>query len=334
MRVLILLLIIASACSRTETSEPAEKAPEPVAETSTEPSADEQTTSAPPRGLEALPQLEVEPTIELSDAGKTPRKAYRATLTAGEKRLIRVSSGWTIQTMYGPLVKTTAEMPSVVYELATEVKKAGAQGAEVGFRVKDIKVTGGEEVKPAKVKSVEKVASSLKGASGTVSFDAHGIVNAFSIDARADSSLLLTDMVNQIQQALRTASLPLPTEPMGKGAKWTVTQTVEQRTAKLTQTTTFELVTVKKERVEVKAEHTATAPEQVLKLPGSRSGATFGLTKVELVGTREGTWTPGKLGSASATDETGSVLMMTASAPKREAVIMALETKLDVEAVR
>jgi len=332
MRVLILLLMIASACSRTETPEPTDKASGPVAEAPSQPADDP--PPPPPPGVEALPELEVDPTLELVDAGQAPKKALRTPLEAGDKRSIRIRSGWTLETMYGPMVKTTAVMPSLAYELTTEVNEAAEQGAEVSFRVKNITVAAGEDVKPAKVKNVEKAATRLKGAKGTFSIDAHGIVERFSIDAPTDDALLLSDMVDQIRQAIRASSLPLPQEPIGKGAKWTVTQTIEQRTAKITQTSAFELVKMQGDRVEVKAEHTAAAPEQVLKFPGSRSGATFGLDKVELAGSREGTWTLGKLGPSSASDQTGTVLIMTASAPKREIVFMGVDAQLAMEAAR
>ncbi|MDH3369506.1 MAG: hypothetical protein OEO17_16845, partial [Gemmatimonadota bacterium] len=72
MRILILFLIVAGACSRSETSEPVEKAPEPTAEEAPKPAkeAAPEPPPAPPPGLEAPIDLDAPPTVTLLDAGK------------------------------------------------------------------------------------------------------------------------------------------------------------------------------------------------------------------------------------------------------------------------
>ena len=343
MRILILFLIVAGACSRSETSEPAEQAPEPAAEKavqaaeepakSAEEAASEPPPEAPP-GIEAPIDLDSPPTVELLDAGKAPRKALRATFEAGAKQSLRVESDWTVETVYGPMIKMTTVMPSLVYELETEAKEATDQGARFDFQVKSVTAKSSKGVKPAQVENAKKVGGSLVGATGSFSINARGLVEELAIDAPSDASMLASDMIDQIKQAIRLCSLPLPEEPVGKGAKWTATQVIEQRTAKIKHTSTFELVGVKGERVRATRTHAAETPKQKLKMPGSRSDKSFKLDKLDFSGESKGAWRLNQLGPASASEHTVTVFMMTAPAPKKEAVVMAVDTTLEIKAQR
>jgi len=335
MRILILFLVVAGACSRSETSEPAEQAPEPTAEEAakSEEAAPEPPPEPPP-GLEASIDLDAPPKVELLDAGKAPRKALRTTFEAGDKQSLRVESHWKLTTVYGPLISTSSVMPSLVYELETEAKEASEEGTRFDFRVTKVTAKSSKEVKPAQVEAANKVGGSLKGVTGSFSINARGMVEALAIDAPSDASLLASDMIDQIKQAIRLSSLPLPEEPVGKGAKWTATQVIEQRTARIRHTSTFELVGVKGERVRATSTHAAETPKQKIELPGSGSGVSFKLDELDFSGGSKGAWRLNELGPASASEHTLSVFKMTATAPKVEVVVMAVDTTLEVKAQR
>ena len=344
MRILILFLIVAGACSRSETPEPVEQAPEPAAEETVNPAeeaaksaeeaAPEQPPEAPP-GIEAPIDLDARPTVELLDAGKAPRKALRTTFEAGAKQSLRVESDWTVETVYGPMIKMTVVMPSLVYELVTEVKEISDEGTRFQLRITNVTAKSRKDVKPGQLEAAEKVAASLKGVTGSFSVNARGMVEDITVDAPADASLLTSDMIDQIKQAIRLSNLPLPEEPVGKGAKWTATEVIQQRTAKLKHTSTFELVDVKGERVRATRTHAAETPrtpKQELTMPGSSSDRSFTLDKVDFSGESKGAWQLNEPGSAQASEHTLNAFIMTAPAPKREAVIMALDTTLEIKA--
>jgi len=345
MRFVILLLLVAGACSRAETSEPVAQAPAAATEEA-EQSAEEAPAEPPPEAAAAedaqqdgasplgLKDLDAPPTVELLDPGKAPRKALRTTFEAGAKQSLRVESDWTLETVYGPLIQSKSTMPSLVYLLQTEVKEATKERARFALRVVKVTTQPRKEVQPAQAEAGKKAAGSLEGATGSFAINARGLLEEFTIDAASDASLIVSDMIDQIKQALRLASLPLPQEPVGKGAKWTATQVIEQRTAKIKQTSTFELVGVKGEVVRATSTHAAEAPKQRLKLPGSREGASFKLDKVELSGESKGAWPLNQLGPKSASEHTLSVLGMTATKPRHESVIMAVDTTLEVKTQR
>ncbi len=80
--------------------------------------------------------------------------------------------------------------------------------------------------------------------------------------------------------------------------------------------------------------HAAETPKQKLELPGSRAGASFKLDELDFSGDSKGAWRLNEPGGASASEHTLSVFMMTAPAPKKEAVIMAVDTIIKVNATR
>jgi hypothetical protein len=342
MRILILFLLAAGACSRTETSQAVEQAAEPVAEEALKPeqaAPKPEQPSTPATGEEgqqaqaSAVDLDAPPTVELLDAGKPPRKALRTSFEPGAKQSLRVESTWAVETVYGPLISTKTVMPSLVYELETEATRVTDESIEFGFQVVSITAKSREKVKPAQLESAQKVGNSLKGATGSFSINARGIVEDFTIEVPADASLTTHDMVDQIKQAIRLSSLPLPEEPVGKGAKWTATQSIDQRTARIRQTSTFELVDVKGERIEATSNHEAAAPEQDIQFPGSRLKP-FILNELDFSGEGKGAWRLDQLGPSSATEQTGVAFKMMAREPRQEAVVMAIDTSLNVKAKR
>jgi len=344
MRILILFLMVAGACTRTETSEPDNQTPEPTAEEAAKSGEEAAPDEQPPEPFASEEEsqagddsaveidLDAPPTVELLDAGKAPHKALRTTFEVGAKQSLRVESDWTVSTIYGPMIAMEAVMPSLVYELDTEVQETSAERTRFALRVKKVSVEAGEKAKPAQVKAVKKSVGALEGAKGSFSVNARGLVETFALDAPAADSLIVHDMVDQIELAVRASSLPLPEEPVGKGATWTASQVIDQRTAQIRQTTTFELVSMKGERLEATRKHEAAAPEQNIKMPGSRSGASFQLNKFELSGEGKGTWRLDRLAPSSATDETLAAFYMTARKPKRETVVMGVNTVLEIKA--
>ena len=330
MRTLILFLVFAGACSRSETSEPAEQAPEPAAEEAVQAAGEAapEQPPTPPAGSEAPVNLDEPPTIELLDAGRAPLKTLRTTFQAGVKQSLQIESVGKLATVYGPMLSTSSVMPTLVYELETQVKRATEEGAQFDFRIKTITAKSREGVKPAQVESANKVGSALEGATGSFSINAQGMVEDFSIDTSSSSSVDPGEMIDQIKQAIRLSSLPLPKEPVGRGATWTATQVIERRTAKIRHTSTIKLVDVKGEQVTATSTQATETPKQKL----SFSNVAFMLDDLDFSGETKGTWRLDQLGPTSASEQTGIAFKMTATAPRREAVVMALDTSLDVKA--
>lgn len=342
MRFLILFLLVAGACSRTETAEPATLAPDAADDESKQSAEEAPAEPTQDAGVTEGAQKETPPkvglvapaTVELVDAGTAPRRELRATFEVGAKETLRIESDWTLETVYGPLIQSKAKMPSLVYVLQIEAKEATTDRTQFAFRVAKVAAKPGKGVQPAQAKAAKQAASSLEGAAGSFWIDARGLLQEFAIDAPSDASLLVNDMVDQIKQGIRLSSLPLPEEPVGKGAKWTATQIVEQRTAKIKQTSSFELVETKGVVARATSTHVAEAPAQKLALPGSAEGKSYRLDKVEFSGDSKGAWPLNQFGPNKASEHTLSVLGLTAKKPRHESVIMALETELEVKTER
>jgi hypothetical protein len=225
-------------------------------------------------------------------------------------------------------------MPSFVYELETEAKESTKESTRFDFRVTKVTAKSRKGVKPAQVEAAKKAAKALEGVPGSFSINARGIVEAFAIEASSDTRLLVHDMIAQIERGVRLASLPLPAEPIGKGATWTVSQATQYRAARSRQTTTVELLGVKGDRVRAAIKYGAETPEQTIRTPGNPNGAPFKLSRLEFSGGGEGTWRLNQLGPSTASEETVTAFGMTATAPKVEVVLLGIVATIEVKATR
>jgi hypothetical protein len=124
------------------------------------------------------------------------------------------------------------------------------------------------------------------------------------------------------------ASLPLPEEPVGKGAKWRATQVVEHRGARIQQKSTYELLSVKGSRVRASVTFEQTAPVQRIRPPGG--SLDIQLTELKFEGDGEGTWQLGKLAPRSASEKTMTVLAMDKRKPKPQIVLVGTTVTLKV----
>ena len=345
MRILILFLMVAGACTRTETSEPDNQTPEPTVEEAAKSGEEAAPDDQPPEPFagEEEPQagddsaveidLDAPPTVELLDAGKAPHKALRTTFEVGAKQSLRVESDWTVSTIYGPMIAMEAVMPSLVYELDTEVQETSAERTRFALRVKKVSVEAGEKAKPAQVKAVKKSVGALEGAKGSFSVDARGLVETFALDAPVADSLIVHDMVDQIELAVRAFE---PSPPRrARGQRGDLDREPGHRPAHRANPPNDDLRARQREGRATRSDertHEAAAPEQNIKMPGSHSGASFQLNKFELLGRGQGHLATRSPRPVFGNGETLAAFYMTARKPKRETVVMGVNTMLEIKA--
>jgi hypothetical protein len=318
MRVVVICLLVLGACSRSETAEtqPTKTEVEPT----TEAAAPDTAKSDEADLDETASILEAPPSLALLDAGKPPREELRHEWREGSKHRLSVRSVWTVDAIVFP-IQAHMVMPDLDYELEALVKTVAEDGtAQFELRVANVTVKPSKEVEPQTLEHIEKAAGSMTGAKGRFSIDPRGLVRALEIlDIPPTASMRFYEMIDQIDQALRLASLPLPGEPVGRGARWTATQVIEYRGARIQQRSTYELLRIKGGRLRTRIALELTAPKQRLR-PEGRSGALI-LNEVTCEGDGEGTWQLGGLAPRSASKETKTLLHIVRRTPPKQLVL-------------
>jgi len=340
MRTLILLLLlVAGACSRSETSSPDQQSPEPpaqeaaAAEALPDEAAEKEAEQAAEESTPGV-DLDASPSVELLDAGKPPRKALRSSFEPGNKEKLQVKSDWVVITGFGPLIQSKSVMPSMVYEVETDVAESTEEGTRFNFRVKKAATRSKGDIPPQQLEFVKKAAESLQAIAGSFSINPRGMVEAFTMPVPAGATLFVYDMVEQIERAVRLASLPLPEEPVGKGATWTASQLTMRRGARSRQTSTFKLMSAKGERVRAKVTYELSTPKQRIRMPHSPNMQPLQLDELEFTGEGKGAWRLSQLAPPSASEETNLGFKMATTTPQPEVALMGIGTTIEVKPAR
>lgn len=302
MRFIIVLLFMVVACSRGE--------------------------SATSEGTKPDPK----PATGLLEKGAPPYATLEASFKPGLKQPLRVKSEWRIAAGYGSLVSANFEMAAFTYDVQTEVKGVAGGMAHFEFVIAEVTATSSDKVSQRYVDLGKKSAALLKGAQGSFTINQRGLVEAVDIMPPAEVTTILHDMIEQVARGIRLASLPLPEGPVGKGAKWTITQPLQQRGANTEQTSTVELVGIDDSLLQAKVVYQTTAPDQTFELPGNPARAQYKLQQLGFEGQAEGTWEPGRFAPKNATETTDIIFKMRSLEEKPNTVIMSRTTTLTVEA--
>lgn len=252
MRISIFLstCLILTSCSKKEAEQP------PSATTPAEASSDVEEPD--PSALTDAPTISNaaewgEPGIELVAQGKEPRRQLRLSFEEGLEQSVDVKVGG------GP----SAPAPGVParidagFALNLRAKKVSGKGSKATAEL----VIRGFQASPT-AGDLAKATQELQGIRGRYVVDSLGRVLevAFEVPPNADDAT--PRMINSIQNALLTLSVPLPAEEVGEGGQWTHVQMIEEPAGEVLQRTVYEITKIdaSKVHVDLRIEQTSTGP--------------------------------------------------------------------------
>lgn len=237
----IAILLLSLACSKSEA--PAETNAEPAtaeaAPTEAPPAEGAAAEAAPaPKAPPATPELppETKPVVKLLAAGEPPLKELRRTFDKGDKETMTLEVGEVI-TMKGggwdALSRPLALRQTIELETAS-VSKDGT--AEVTLRV-----VGAEEVEGTSEKPNTKQMNPT-GVTGRYQIDARGVMTELSLEPTPNNPSVQKPFLDSMRSKLRSMAPAFPEEPVGVGAKWTVSSEVNEFITHLSEEVTVELI--------------------------------------------------------------------------------------------
>lgn len=248
---------------------------EPRATTTTR-SATTTTTTAP-----AGPQL--------LDAGVEPRTALRLQMVEGATTTISLRLDLDVsQTSSG---QTQAlDNPPVVETVRFTVESVDDDGADVSFAftAADIDRTG-TLLSEADFLTITAEVRKLIGVGGTARLSSRGAFTRFAYDLPDELDPTVAATLDQAQDQFTTLAVPLPAEPVGVGARWTVDTSARLSGIAVDQTTTFEITAMDGSAITYTSATTQTAEPQAVDLATLPAGTTARLTSSKVTGTTTGT---------------------------------------------
>ena len=222
----VLLAFFTLACSKTES--PSQATPE------TKAGAESEVGAAP--APEADPQrIWVEPpTVELIAKGKPPLRKIRWSFQEGAKEVMVLTTTQAFE-MKGGGWDGRKVPTGIAQTIDFTTKVVSADGtAEVIFHVREA-----VELETPDANSAAML--NAKDWTGTYKVDSKGVIQDLLLVPSADTIYKPIQMP-ALNNALRWSVFPVPDEPIGVGAKWTVTQVVHEEEIPMTVRTAIELV--------------------------------------------------------------------------------------------
>lgn len=287
------LALVVLGCQPTDTKTDAKQAPKVEAKAPPAPVA--QPTVTPPAQPTATPEQPVaapmtgEPAaVTLVDAGAEPREPLRLKLTAGQTQTMVMTMRMAMEMQLGPSKIPRISSPPMQMTMALSVKEITPEGdIRSDFSLDKIEVLDDKAAPPEMVTQMRALLGTMQKLSGTSTVTPRGIVKAADFTLPPDLNPMLRQSMDGMRQQVHQLSVPFPEEALGVGAKWTVTQNLEQNGMKLKQVVAWELKERSGTVVKLASTVTQTADPQEMKPPGMQPGAKANLESLNSSG--EGT---------------------------------------------
>lgn len=195
----------------------------------------------------------------LVDAGAEPRYQLRYRVPAGTLRTMTMAYD---MTMSLPGLGTQV-MPTMLFTGTYDVLEVAADGTfktRTIFDDTDVRARDGAD--PAVVETLKSSLAGMEQLQMLGTFDERGMVLSQEVDTGTGANPATAQMVQQSADSMRAAMTPLPTEAVGKGARWTSTAQINSSGVKLDATTEFEVLAVTATTMRLRAVQKIVAPRQ------------------------------------------------------------------------
>lgn len=214
------------------------------------------------------------PTVTLVDAGAEPREPLRLKLAAGQSQAMTMTMKMAMEMQLAGSKIPKVSSPPMQMTMALAVKEVTAEGdIRSDFTLDKIEVLEDKDAPPEMVTQLKALLGTMQKLSGSSTVTPRGIVKAADFNLPADLNPMLRQQMDGMRQQVHQLSVPFPEEALGIGAKWTVTQHLEQNGMKLTQVATWELKERSGTVVKLASGVTQSAEPQDMNPPGMQAGA-------------------------------------------------------------
>lgn len=179
--------------------------------------------------------------------------------------------------------------PPVTETVRFTVDRVRGPEADVSFAFVGASIDRkGSGMTDAEVLALTAELQGLVGIGGHGTLSDRGRFSAFTYDLPVDLDEGLTSTLEQAEDQFATMAVPLPTDPVGVGARWRVDSTAELGGIEVHQSTTYAITAIEGDTVTYEASTSQDAGPQPVDLSGLPAGSTARLVSSELSGTTTG----------------------------------------------
>ncbi len=201
-----------------------------------------------------------EPVFTLTNAGDGEKRQLRYHPSEGATRIIETRIITNVTSMMGQMV-----VPEMYTRARVEVTDVSEQDITMTLEYlrAEARERGGEM--PGQVQQMNMALGQLVGSKGRVVVNTRGQVESFEL---ADDAQVSPQILTFLEDAMGQIATPMPEEPVGQGASWTVTRPVTQNDIELTQESTYEITSLSGDDVDISMSMTQSAQPQTVQSQG------------------------------------------------------------------
>ena len=240
------------------------------------------TTAAPATiATTTLPPTTVapKPTVTLDSPGTQPRQPMTLRLAAGSSAKVAMVNKLTLKITVGGQAVPASVVPGTRQVVTQRVDKVEADGAAiVSVTFSDAAVVPTPGADPAVVQATQAGLEPLNRIRGTQTIGPDGAVKSATFDTGAVTDPAIKGTLDSMTSQLGSLSAPFPREPVGVGARWTVTSTATIAGLRMTTTTRYTLRSRSGDRYELDQTQEAVAVPGPVPLPNLPAGALASVT--------------------------------------------------------
>ncbi|MEG3895551.1 MULTISPECIES: DUF6263 family protein [unclassified Microcoleus] len=217
--------------------------------------------------------------VELLNPGVEPRQQLRLKPTLGIKKTTTMVVKMEMVVSTADRSMNVNKVPTMVLTIDTQATKIDANGdIHYEFSYANADIAGDDPNLPtAALDSMRSAVKKLAGLKGSFIMDSRGANKggSFTLPQEADNNV--KKMVQNMSKSLQQLASPLPTEAVGKGAKWRISFPSNVSGMNVNQTATYELIGLQDGVATLKTRVEQQANPQNLTLPQLPAGSTMTL---------------------------------------------------------
>jgi hypothetical protein len=173
----------------------------------------------PPAPIEVPPEAAPPEVVRVLDTGAEPREVLRYRIPEGFEGSLDI-------TMHMRLTSPQSlELPPIRMRMHLTDVETDGEGFRYRFTFDEPVIDTDEphRLPPDRVEALRQDISAIAGIRGYAVLDGRGLVREVAYDGSAPS-VRLDQLMNELEQSVRSMTVPLPAEAVGVGARWEVVQ--------------------------------------------------------------------------------------------------------------
>lgn len=215
--------------------------------------------------------------VELIEVGTAPHQPLRYSFQQGRSERAVLDTNMRLALSFGGQMIPMGDLPPIRMTLQMQTAEVAADGsARIGFELLSAEAEAGHP----QTAQINQALANTKGLSGSYRVDPRGQVSDSQVDAPAEGTAPQggAAVFDDLERSMQQLAAPFPEQPVGPGARWRVSQNVENADMRMSQTAEYTLRSRQGNRIELDVKMTDASLEALGGLP---PGAKVDAVKIE-----------------------------------------------------